>query len=88
VLRTVSLPGSINVTGNPLQRPPMEIVEQGHAAVVDWWQGVKAEKRPLAEVKRDARSDNSPARSRARRGWVGVSSCRRARSYPAAFIAL
>lgn len=45
----VSLPGSIKLYGNDLQTPPMEIVNQGHQAVVDYFHSGK--KKAINEFK-------------------------------------
>ena len=42
---------SINVAGNPLKSPPPEIIEQGHAAMISWFEAIDAKRRPLNEVK-------------------------------------
>ena len=47
--------GKINLRNNPVQNPPIEIVEQGNQAVIDYFDSLKDlsedEKKPIQEIK-------------------------------------
>ncbi|MGE0086819.1 MAG: leucine-rich repeat domain-containing protein [Desulfococcaceae bacterium] len=45
------LPNAITLYGNPIETPPLEIVQQGHFAIEAWFRSLKAGKKPLNEVK-------------------------------------
>ena len=39
-MRGGSLPQSINLFGNPLKTPPLELIERGHPAVMAWFRAL------------------------------------------------
>ena len=50
-LELVESLGGILVDSNPLQSPPLEIVEKGRQAIIDYFRSLEGEKQPLNEVK-------------------------------------
>lgn len=41
----------LNLVDNPIEKPPLEIVQQGNAAIAAWFKAFDQEERPLNEVK-------------------------------------
>ena len=65
------VPQSINFDENPLKSPPLEIVEQGHAAIVSWFAALDEEERPLNEVKVILVGDGGAGKTSLRKRLMG-----------------
>ncbi len=65
------LPQFINVAQNPLQSPPLEIIEQGHAAIVTWFDELDKAQRPLHEVKVILVGDGGTGKTSLRKRLMG-----------------
>jgi internalin A len=74
------LPQSINVGGNPLESPPLEVVRQGHSTIVTWFAETQEppepvdedeQERPLGEVKVILVGDGGAGKTSLRKRLMG-----------------
>ena len=66
------LNNSINVHNNPFVKPPLEIVEQGHAAIVAWMTDFAQGEKPLNEVKVILVGEGSAGKTTLRKRLTGI----------------